>query len=132
MQVEEVCCDFEQDGIYVTIINKCPVVVCHYCPKKLKVAFNQIKNNLRENVTYVHMQLMRDFDMSKDYDFFPDMQKPNLYLTSDSDVIPVLSTSDSFRSTLCISTTESVHTLCRTLLFTLYANTKFKAIQVVG
>ena len=51
MQVEEVCCDFEQDGIYVKIINKCAVVVCHYCPTKLKVAFNQIKNNLRENVS---------------------------------------------------------------------------------
>jgi hypothetical protein len=41
--------------------------------------------------TYVHeMQLMRDFDMSKDYGYFPDMQKRNLYLTADSDV-PVLS-----------------------------------------
>ena len=30
--------------------------------------------------TYVHeMQLMRDFDMSKDYGYFPDMQKRNLH-----------------------------------------------------
>ena len=51
MQVEEVCYDFERDGIYVTIINKCAFVVCHYCPEKLKVAINQIKNNLRGNVS---------------------------------------------------------------------------------
>ena len=159
MQVEEVCDEFERDGIYDTISNKCAFVVCHYCPDKLKVAINQIKNNLRGNVrthitsvghqtnrtqkrmtqycnsssrkcledftkpflaalclgyrpseqdgTYVHeMQLMRDFDMSKDYGFFPDMQKRNLYLKSNSDVA-VISTSGAFRSILCISTTQS-------------------------
>jgi hypothetical protein len=30
MQVEDVCCDFEQDGIYVTVINKCAFVIIEF------------------------------------------------------------------------------------------------------
>ena len=154
MQVEEVCYDFERDGIYVTIINKCAFVVCHYCPEKLKVSINHIKNNLRGNVsthitsvghksnrtqgrltqhfksinrkclqdfsepflaalclgyrpseqdgTYVHeMQLMREFDMSKNHGFFPDLQHRKLYLKAQPDV-PLFIVLGSFRSTHCI------------------------------
>ena len=53
MEVEGVCCEFEGDGIYVTVSEnrKCAFVVCHYCPSKFKVAIESVKNNLRGNVT---------------------------------------------------------------------------------
>ena len=50
MLVEAVCCDYERDGIYVAIKNKCASVVCHYCPTKMNLAIHKIKNNLRQNV----------------------------------------------------------------------------------
>ena len=53
MLVEAVCCDYERDGIYVAINNKCVSVVCHYCPTKMNLAIHKIKNNLRQNVLFV-------------------------------------------------------------------------------
>ena len=43
MVVEAVCCDYERDGIYVAIKNKCASVVCHYCPTKMNLAIHKIK-----------------------------------------------------------------------------------------
>jgi len=61
-----------------------------------------------QDESYPHeMQLMRDFDMSRDVGFFPDRLIRNLYLTSDS-TIPFVSTVGSFRSDRCISVTKSM------------------------
>ena len=53
------------------------------------------------------MQLMLDFDMSRDVGFFPDRSVRTLYLKSDS-TTPILSTMGSFRSKRCISVTKSI------------------------
>ena len=52
------------------------------------------------------MQLLHDFDMSKDSGFFPDISKRNVYLRSDS-TSPILSTLGSFRNDRCIHFTKS-------------------------
>ena len=61
----------------------------------------------QQDESYIHeMKLMQEFDMSKDFGFFPDMQKRNLYIISEPSV-PILSVVGSFRSNNCIDVTQS-------------------------
>jgi len=61
----------------------------------------------QQNESYIHeMNLMQQFDMSKDFGFYPDMSKRNLYLISEP-TVPILSVVGSFRSNDCIQNTQS-------------------------
>ena len=60
-----------------------------------------------QDESYIHeMNLMQQFDMSKDFGFYPDMSKRNLYLISEP-TVPILSVVGSFRSDNCIHVTQS-------------------------
>jgi len=60
-----------------------------------------------QDESYIHeMNLMKQFDMSKDFGFYPDMSKRNLYLLSEP-TVPIVSVVGSFRSNDCIHVTQS-------------------------
>ena len=61
----------------------------------------------QQDESYIHeMNLMQQFDMSKDFGFYPDMSKRNLYLLSEP-TVPILSVVGSFRSNNCVHVTQS-------------------------